>query len=162
MQLSEKQFNTKATTDSFDEIYTNYDLSVDETYSADTGYPFDYPTRWLNDPSMNKRIAIRRLNVTHSSHSFTLRIIAYEAGSTEKQILNKIETIDVTEYDNLIKVLNFMCGSFRHSMTDGNHINIKLNYIYNTETNELRLFFTNNAGTLVNFQFLEPNLNNPR
>ena len=39
---SEKQFNTKSTYDTFDEIYTNYDISVDNPYSAGTGYPFDY------------------------------------------------------------------------------------------------------------------------
>ena len=47
-----------------------------EDYLALSGYPFDYPTKWLNDPSMNKRIAIRRLDVLPSSHSFTLNIRA--------------------------------------------------------------------------------------
>ena len=76
MLQSEKQFITKATTDTFDEIYTNFDVSVNEAYTADKGYPFDYPTRWLNDPSMNKRIAIRRLDVTPSSHAFTITLMA--------------------------------------------------------------------------------------
>lgn len=74
--INEKQFNTKSTYDTFDEIYTNYDLSVDKVYTASSGYPFDYPIRWLNDPSMNKRIAIRRLDATPSSHSFPLIIKA--------------------------------------------------------------------------------------
>lgn len=70
IDLSEKQFNSKSTYDAFDEIYTNFDLSAEDKYTAKDGYPFDYPIRWLNDPSMNKRIAIRRLEVTPSTHSF--------------------------------------------------------------------------------------------
>mgnify|MGYP006894209574 FL=1 len=38
---SEKHFNTKSTFDTFDEIYTSYDLSVNADYSAASGYPFD-------------------------------------------------------------------------------------------------------------------------
>ena len=73
--ISEKQFNKTATTDAFDEIYTNFDVaSIRDEYLADSGYPFDFPTRWLNDPSMNKRIAIRRLDVIPSTHSFRLNL----------------------------------------------------------------------------------------
>lgn len=68
--ITEKQFNKKATTDAFDEIYTNFDVGSESTYLADSGYPFDFPMRWLNDASMNKRIAVRRLDVIPSSHSF--------------------------------------------------------------------------------------------
>ena len=75
MFQSEKQFNEKATTESFDEIYNNCDVSVEADYLASNGYPFDYPTKWLNDPSMNKRIAIRRLDVLPSSHTFNLKLI---------------------------------------------------------------------------------------
>ena len=76
MIVSENKLSSTATRDAFDEIYTNYDLSVNETYLAENGYPFDYPTRWLNDPSMNKRIAIRRLDATPTSHTFKLYLKA--------------------------------------------------------------------------------------
>ena len=108
MQLSEKQFNTKATTDAFDEIYTSFDLSQQEEYLAENGYPFDYPTRWLNDPSMNKRIAIRRLDVTPSSHSFTIRIRAkidetlHYTDGTQEQALEYVSFNPLTLYLNYI------------------------------------------------------------
>jgi len=111
--MSEKQFNNKATTESFDEIYTNYDISVNEDYIAQQGYPFDYPTRWLNDPSMNKKIAIRRLDVTPSTHSFNLRIDAIVNEDVEGgEWYHANATIDVTYQDSLIKVLNFICLTF--------------------------------------------------
>lgn len=154
MQLSEKQFNTKATTDAFDEIYTNYDLSVKETYIADNGFPFDYPTKWLNDPSMNKRIAIRRLDVTPTSHSFTLHITAESAGHNNTDF-EKIATIDVTEYDNLIKVLNFMCNVFKFD-DNSESAGAGLRYVYDNQTNELSLFFLDFVGNMVNFQIEEP------
>ena len=74
--INEKQFNTSSSPDTFDEIYTNFDLSVNKDYSTASGYPFDYPIRWLNDLSMNKRIAIRRLDATLSSHLFMLGVQA--------------------------------------------------------------------------------------
>ena len=73
--ISEKSLTSKFTYDTYDEIYTNFDLSVDEKYSAADGYPFDYLTKWLNDPSMNKRIAIRRLDAIPSTHSFTIMMV---------------------------------------------------------------------------------------
>ena len=73
--ISEKSLTTKSSYDTYDEIYTNFDLSVDEKYSATDGYPFDYLTKWLNDPSMNKRIAIRRLDAIPSTHSFTIMMV---------------------------------------------------------------------------------------
>ena len=162
MQLSEKQFNTKATTDAFDEIYTSFDLSQQEEYLAENGYPFDYPTRWLNDPSMNKRIAIRRLDVTPSSHSFTIRIRAkidetlHYTDGTQEQALEYVSfnpiTIDVTEYDNLIKVLNAMTSEFCYpsaAVEKGG-----LQYEYDNKDNVLYLKFINSRLEDVPFQIL--------
>ena len=39
----ERDFQTKATNETFDEIYTKHDVSVSEGYYANQGYPFDYP-----------------------------------------------------------------------------------------------------------------------
>ena len=112
--VSEKKLTTTSTHDTFDEIYTNYDLSVNETYAAANGYPFDYPTRWLNDPSMNKRIAIRRLDATPTTHSFTLYLKAEVNESEQMQVFEKVSRIDITEYDNLVKVMNHICSEFSY------------------------------------------------
>ena len=138
MITSEKQLTTKATTDTFDEIYTNYDVSVNEEYLSQSGYPFDYPTRWLNDPSQNKRIAIRRLDVTPSSHSFTLTVSARKINDQSTTILfSKTSTIDVTHEDSLIKVLNAMCLAFSEASKDDPDITQGLTYEYDVKTNKL-------------------------
>ena len=153
MIQSEKQFNTKATTESFDEIYTNYDISVEEDYLASTGYPFDYPTKWLNDPSMNKRIAIRRLDVLPSSHSFTLTVECEnvndmsESGNNLVRYVNT-DTIDVSYQDNLIKVLNHICNTFSY---EGQGKKCGLKYEYDVKTNELTFYFENSKEELCNF-----------
>ena len=148
MLQSEKQFNTKATTESFDEIYTNYDISVKEDYLASLGYPFDYPTKWLNDPSMNKRIAIRRLDVLPSSHSFTLNIRATVNESEDRATYSAIATIDVSYQDSLIKVLNHICNTFSYTIND---TKCGLKYEYDVTNNELQFYFENSKEETCDF-----------
>ena len=122
MITSEKQFNITSTVDSFDEIYTNHDVSAVNSYIADSGYPFEFPARWLNDPSMNKRIAIRRLDVIPTAHSFHLRMFSHvpsqnppnpnpEEEEDDPTFIITPAEINITEYDNLIKVLAHICES---------------------------------------------------
>ena len=156
--------------DAFDEIYTNFDVSVDaDTYTAQQGYPFDYPTRWLNDPSMNKRIAIRRLDVTPSTHSFRLRIKAHVQESYSVPTIDengqstfvtetlewfeKSQDITVTEYDNLNKVLDFMARSFEYELGD-EKIRGGLQFDYNNSDNVLMMCFLDSLGEQVDFQIL--------
>lgn len=169
---SEKQFNTNSTYDTFDEIYTNYNVSVNADYSAGTGYPFDYPIRWLNDPSMNKRIAIRRLEATPSSHSFKLGIIAEvnelisSMDEGVKDVHYKIHTaikiIDITYEETLIKVMNMLANEFSY---DQNTLKLpdeldiggggRLIYNYSNKTNRLEMKFINSRDEECKFQFTE-------
>ena len=153
--INEKQFNTKSTYDTFDEIYTNYDLSVDKVYTASSGYPFDYPIRWLNDPSMNKRIAIRRLDATPSSHSFTLNIIAEvndklstDENASDEEYYKKQIIVDITYEETLIKVMNYICNQFTYENDDGMG---GLLYNYDTKNNTLSMKFVNSFGTDCDF-----------
>ena len=160
MIQSEKQFNTKATTESFDEIYTHYDVSVQEDYLASTGYPFDYPTKWLNDPSMNKRIAIRRLDVLPSSHSFTLTVTCENVNdvsenNTEIKSYSERQTINVSYQENLIVVLNYICNTFSY---EGRGKKCGLTYVYDVETNELTFYFKNSNGDFRDFK-IDGNIN---
>ena len=139
--ISEKQFNKTATTDAFDEIYTNFDVStISNEYLADSGYPFDFPTRWLNDPSMNKRIAIRRLDVIPSSHSFALSL------SSDDDLVGlygpfiKTANINITEYDNLIKALSYICESLSEYDNEKGAYIRRLMYEYNEKENKLKLY----------------------
>lgn len=156
--VSEKKLTATSTYDAFDEIYTNFDISVNETYSAANGYPFDYPTRWLNDPSMNKRKAIRRLDATPTSHNFLLSIAAKVDDTLDKgndapleEYFEKSIIIDITEYDNLIKVMNYICSQFTYN---NDFSSGALMYTYSNKTNQLKLQFTNSALSTCEFQFI--------
>ena len=157
--INEKQFNTKSSYDTFDGIYTNYDISVNKDYSAASGYPFDYPIRWLNDPSMNKRIAIRRLDATPSSHSFTIFISTKvdEPTTTDDYIdvdeelyFEKFIVVDITYQDTLIKVLNFIANSFKYENKSGEG---GLVYHYDNKNNTLNFEFHNSTSALCDFKF---------
>ena len=145
--LSENQFNKKATSDAFDEIYTNFDVaSISDEYRADSGYPFSFPIRWLNDPSMNKRIAIRRLDVIPSSHSFTLELNADPAvgpDTDEPWSAGKTAKIDITEHDNLIKAMSYICDSLSTYDDDRQYFKCRLMYEYDEKLNRLKLFVRN-------------------
>ncbi len=168
IDLSEKQFNSKSTYDAFDEIYTNFDLSVEDKYTAKDGYPFDYPIRWLNDPSMNKRIAIRRLDAIPSTHSFSLTFkVAYDEGEDLKDgdygkikedgYWYKKALVDITEYDNLIKVLNYLCNQFKYYTV--NDKTGGLNYVYGNDDNILKLVFLDSNNDPYPFEIIDDNDN---
>ena len=152
---SEKQFNTKSTFDTFDEIYTSYDLSVDADYSAGSGYPFDYPIRWLNDQSMNKRIAVRRLEATPTSHTFRLGIIAKvddlistDDEAIEIEYFEKTITVDITYLDTLIKVMNYICNAFSYTNNRGTG---EMVFTYNDTANGLEMMFNTSYDTSADF-----------
>ena len=126
MITSEKQFNKTSTVDSFDEIYTNNDVSADNTYIADSGYPFEFPARWLNDPSMNKRIAIRRLDVIPTAHSFNLSCGSKEYNKETDEVVEQSYRvnsgkINITEHDNLIKAMAHICQSISYFINNGTY-----------------------------------------
>ena len=155
--INEKQFNAKSTYDIFDEIYTNHDLSVDDSYSAASGYPFDYPIRWLNDPSMNKRIAIRCLDVTPSSHNIKLTLTAKvddelttDDDVPEETYFTKSINVDITYMDNLIKGMNYICNEFSYK----NRFGIAgLVFKHNNSTNRFLICFADSTSIKRPFQF---------
>ena len=149
LQTSERQFNRKAPIDSFDEIYTNNDVSADNTYIADSGYPFEFPARWLHDPSMNKRIAIRRLDVIPTSHSFHLRCYSHVINDVEDTTLKSIQTkINITEHDDMIKVLAHICESLSLYNHEYNTYDRRLLFEYDETRNYLKLWCDGADNTL--------------
>ena len=145
MITSEKQFNRTSTVDSFDEIYTNHDVSADNTYIADSGYPFEFPARWLNDPSMNKRIAIRRLDVIPTAHSFNIRCVShipplFNDEDDDPTLKNTAAKINITEYDNLIKVLAHICDSLSSYNAQTGTYDRRLLFEYDETRNYLKMW----------------------
>ena len=114
MFKNENQFSRTASQLSIDEAYTNFDIDNDEIVSAREGYTFKYPQRWLSDPSLNKAIGIRRLNIIPTSHTFTLTLSVTrptEAGAGaspgEKTLHVRVMRSNTTE-----EILSYICEQF--------------------------------------------------
>ena len=96
---------------------------------------------------MNKRIAIRRLDVLPSSHSFTITVRAevndVDGEGNNIYYMTGTATIDVSYEDNLIKVLNHLCNTFSY---ESNDLKCGLKYEYDVNENKLKLTYVNSIG----------------
>ena len=114
MFKNENQFSRTASQLSIDEAYTNFDIDNNEIVSAREGYTFKYPQRWLSDPSLNKAIGIRRLNIIPTSHTFTLTLSVTrptEAG-TGKSPDPRTLHVRVMRSNTTEEILSYICEQF--------------------------------------------------
>ena len=114
MFKNENQFSRTASQLSIDEAYTNFDIDNNEIVSAREGYTFKYPQRWLSDPSLNKAIGIRRLNIIPTSHTFTLTLSVTrptEAG-TGKPPDPRTLHVRVMRSNTTEEILSYICEQF--------------------------------------------------
>lgn len=137
--LSEKQVTKRASRETIEEIYTHDDI-VTHSYNMDPniGFPFDYPTRWLNDPSQDKRIAIRRLECTPSPHSFRLRVLCFDSNNVLVSNLSK--RLDITSDNDIIEVMHTFCDTFQPRNAQGQEVG-ELFFDYNPDTYELYMYY---------------------
>ena len=114
MFKNENQFSRTASQLSIDEAYTNFDIDNDEIVSAREGYTFKYPQRWLSDPSLNKAIGIRRLNIIPTSHTFTLTLSVKrptEAGAGTSPGPRTLH-VRVMKSNTTEEILSYICEQF--------------------------------------------------
>ena len=114
MFKNENQFSRTASQLSIDEAYTNFDIDNDEIVSAREGYTFKYPQRWLSDPSMNKAIGIRRLNIIPTSHTFTLTLSVKrptDAGAGASPSPRTLH-VRVMKSNTTEEILSYICEQF--------------------------------------------------
>ena len=123
MFKNENQFSRTASQLSIDEAYTNFDIDNDEIVSAREGYTFKYPQRWLSDPSLNKAIGIRRLNIIPTSHTFTLTLSVTrptEAGSGGSSPGPRTLHVRVMKSNTTEEILSYICEQFTFITDSGN------------------------------------------
>ena len=139
MFKNENQFSRTASQLSIDEAYTNFDVDNNEIVSAREGYTFKYPQRWLSDPSLNKAIGIRRLNIIPTSHTFTLTLSVTrptEAG-TGKPPDPRTLHVRVMRSNTTEEILSYICEQFTA--------------MYNSD-NKYTLTYTLNEDGSLNFE----------
>lgn len=108
--LSEKQITTRSTRETIEDIYSRDDISIQTSLDANRGYPFDYPIRWLNDPSQAKRIGIRRLECTPNACTFKLTVSCYD--SNNQLVQTNTRRMDITSDNNTVEILHAFCDTF--------------------------------------------------
>ena len=104
MYRTENQFNTTASELAIEEVYTNLDIEPNDLYIPTEGFTFRYPQRWLNDPSQNKAIGLRKLSITPQPISLKL-YFSYLSPSTDKEIGVQRRSIDVLPENNMLEIL---------------------------------------------------------
>ena len=104
MYTSEKQFNTTTSDLAIEEVYTNLDVEPNDPCISTKGFAFRYPQRWLNDPSQNKAIGLRKLSITPQPISLKL-LFSYLSPSTKNEIGFQYLSIDVLPENNMLEVL---------------------------------------------------------
>ena len=129
MFKNENQFSRTASQLSIDEAYTNFDIDNDEIVSAREGYTFKYPQRWLSDPSLNKAIGIRRLNIIPTSHTFTLTLSVTRPKDAGPGTSPGAKTLHVRvmRSNTTEEILSYICEQFT-AMYDSNDNKYTLTY----------------------------------
>jgi hypothetical protein len=110
MLANERQMSDRASVLPIEEIYTDAEVNLETDYDRSTGFTFDYPMRWLNDTSQYKRIGIRKLSVTPSSHVFTVGLRLYTVLADYR---------DTGVWGNYVEVERKTYGSYREAQANG-------------------------------------------
>ena len=127
MFKTENQFSTTASQLPIEENYTNLDIDQYETLNPSVGYTFRYPQRWLESPSQNKAIGIRRLDIIPTAHVISLRFNVVKPESVSGTSPSpKTISFQVMAQNTLLEIITSVCNDFNSLFTS-----YRLNYTYN-------------------------------
>ena len=164
MYKTERQFTTRASEYTIEEVYTNLDIPENEQYIPSEGYAFRYPQRWLNDPSQKKVVGIRRLRITPPRHitAYGLEIEKYEGTSTnviEEEFIFSGK-LDVLPENQLLEMLFKMRQDILDASTkkypNGDHIYL-LQYSYENAELKFEIIDFAHADRLLKFRIVDGN-----
>lgn len=140
VQSSEKMLTKRATHQSVEEIYTMIDVNQSiSSLDSSIGYPFDYPYRWLTDESQDRRIGIRRLEVTPSAHTFEIEVNLF--GSNCSLAGGKTARFDITPDDDIVQIMHLFVEQFNIGV--GN-----IMFEYNEHTGELTYWYEDGSAEI--------------
>ncbi|EAX76787.1 hypothetical protein TVAG_138720 [Trichomonas vaginalis G3] len=94
----EKENSRVATTKPLDELFTNVGQKFETETVKHEGYRFDYPLRWLRDPSVTKAIGFRRMKFVsqvQTGFPFIVRFHIDYTSEGKRKMWEEIELIQV-------------------------------------------------------------------
>ncbi|KAI5505516.1 hypothetical protein TVAGG3_0646160, partial [Trichomonas vaginalis G3] len=133
----EKENSRVATTKPLDELFTNVGQKFETETVKHEGYRFDYPLRWLRDPSVTKAIGFRRMKfISEAIHGFPFTV-GFEVRyyNKEKRMYEKFEQGKLLQVSLLVN-LETTLQAFQEKIND-----IYLEYAnqYNIDEGEYHL-----------------------
>ncbi|EAX95827.1 hypothetical protein TVAG_425790 [Trichomonas vaginalis G3] len=115
----EKETSRVATTKPLDELFTNVGQKFETETVKHEGYRFDYPLRWLRDPSVTKAIGFRRMKfISEAIHGFPFTV-GFEVRyyNKEKRTYEKFEQGKLLQV-NLLVNLETTLQAFQEKIND--------------------------------------------
>ena len=116
----------------YEEVYMNNDMTIDN-YNPNTGYQLNYPQFFSSNPSQDKSIAPRRIQVSPSSHQFRL-CISYKDAALQVHSTNTYFLVDVLQDNTTQEILNFIR---ENSVCQDGETTFALRSLYDKMTGEL-------------------------
>ena len=159
MFKTENQFSTTASQLPIEENYTNLDIDPYETINPLNGYTFRYPQRWLESPSQNKAIGIRRLDIIPTNHVISLTFTVEKPSGVSEDAPNPVTIyFQILAQNTLLEILTMLCNNvnnsfksyrFYYEYNDNGDLYISCMYIGNDETQNIDAQFkiTDSSGT---------------
>ena len=152
MLKNENQLTYRESQMFIEENYTNLDIESRDNYNM----VFKYPQRWIESPSQNKVVGIRRLNIIPTPHVYKLTFHVVKPSSvTGTGPRDRYITFNITQDNNLHEVLTHICNDLSNGF--GNY---KFDYVYdNSGKLTLKCTYESDAtaATPVNFSIYSEN-----
>ena len=104
---TEKQLTTRQTKRVFEEVYFSENMT-ESNHNSTTGYLLKYPQQFAVNPSAEKSIAPRRVNITPSAMKFSLAI-EYQTGQQALQT-TPYKIYDITPENTVQEILYEICN----------------------------------------------------
>ena len=138
---SQNNLSKRSSTKAVEEIFTDNDVErngsdLSPSYTKDVGFSFDYPMRWLNDPSEMKAIGLRRCKVIPTSH--VIRIwYAYSYTTSTGQVVNGGTEIQLSitpenSFDEIIATFITQANDYMNKKHPNAQITLAYEFDYRT------------------------------
>ena len=149
MLTTERQLTTRVSELSIEENYTNLDIEEYEkdltNVNKNNGYTFRYPQRWLESPSQNKAVGIRRLDIIPTTHVLSLKFSPLNPVNDDEDPDPEILNIEIMTSNTLFEILSAICNEFntRFKKIDDAY---RLNYKYSNGILEILCTYIDENG----------------
>lgn len=129
---TEKQFTSRQRKLIYEEVYFNNNMTI-ANYDPLTGYQLKFPQFFTANPSQDKSVAPRRVQIIPSSHQFRLNVTFRDAAA-QQHGNNVYFLVDILKDNSTQEILSYIRES---SICVDNGVTYALRSVYNKITGQL-------------------------